>query len=172
LKNRGNRLFWTVLGSTLLEEPIGSDISELPAVMQDALNNPPLLPSESVTVQGDDLQGKRGRHIYTHTWNTLREMGFSRPLRCEVFPGIDLFVPFVKGRVAVLPQGFQKRIPHVLRAYALVGKSSAMRSKGYHLVVSAALYHERSWGILSRGRCSVCTVDNLSQLITALDLQH
>jgi len=140
--------------------------------MLDALSRPPAIPGESTTMKGRDLEGKRGRHIYTQTWNILRDMGFSRPLRCEVFPGIDIFMPFVKGSIAVLPQGFQKRIPHVLRAHALVGKSSALRSRGYHLVVAAAVYHETGWSILSRGRCSVCTVDNIKQLITALDLQR
>jgi hypothetical protein len=140
--------------------------------MLDALSKPPELPGKSATMKGQDLQGKRGRHIYTHTWNILRDMGFSRPLRCEVFPGITLFIPFVNGGIAVLPQGFQNRIPPVLRAYALVGKSAAVRSRGYHLVVSAAVYHETAWSILSRGICSVCTVDNLKQLISALDLQQ
>jgi len=171
LKNRNNRLFWTELGFRLLGESSGSDVSQLPPAMLDALNNLPEMPGDSATMRGLDLQGKRGRHIYTHTWNILRDMGFSRPLRCEVFPGVSLFIPFVKGSIAVLPQGFQSRIPPVLRAHALVGKSAAVRSRGYHLVVSAAVYHETGWSIISQGRCSVCTVDNLQQFITALDLQ-
>ena len=172
MKSRNNRLFWTELGARLLGESPTSDVSQLPSDMMEALNILPDLPWESATMRGQDLQGKRGRHIYTHTWNILRDMGFSRPLRCEVFPGINLFIPFVKGSIAVLPQGFQNRIPPVLRAHALVGKSAAVRSRGYHLVVSAAVYNEKGWSILSRGRCSVCTVDNLKQLITALDLQQ
>jgi len=137
-----------------------------------ALGCPPQLPSQSFSLQGENLPGRKGRHIYTYTWNILRETGFSRPLRCEVFPGISIFLPFVKESTAVLPQGFQNRIPLELRARALVGKSAALRSRGIHLVIAAAVFDEATWNTLQRGNCSICTPDKLKQLIQTLDFSQ
>jgi hypothetical protein len=170
VKNRENRLFWTVVGLQLLEEPVGCNTSELPSEMLEALKIPIKIPEKSISMRGLNLEGKKGRHIYMHTWNTLRDMGFSRPLRREVLPGVEVLIPFVKGDIAVVPQGFQNRIPLKLRAFALVGKSAVLRAAGYHLVVAAALYKETAWSILSRGECTVCTLDKLGQIITTLDL--
>ena len=166
MKNRNNRLFWTALGSRLLGDRESYDIAELPAEMKEALIATLQLPGESMIACGKDLEGKRGRHIYMYTWKILRDMGFSRPLRCEVFPGIELFLPFVKGSIAVLPQGFQKRIPLRLRAYALVGKNAALSANGFHFIIVAAIFDKTTWGIVQQGGCSVCTQDKLKQLVS------
>ncbi len=170
MKNRNNRLFWTALGSRLLGEDESFEISGLPVEMQEAFRVPLRIPSEGIVLRGEDLEGKRGRHIYMYAWKILRELGFSRPFRCEVLPGVELFMPFAKGSIAVLPQGFQKRIPLRLRTLALVGKNAALRASGIHLVIVAAIHDETAWDILRRGGCSVCTPDNLRELLLALDL--
>ncbi|MCK5785856.1 MAG: hypothetical protein KAH54_04755 [Candidatus Sabulitectum sp.] len=170
MKSRNKRAFWTALGSRLLDGNESTDTADLPVEMKEALALPLKAPEVSTVVRGEDLEGKRGRNIYMYTWKILRELGFSRPLRCEVFPGIELFLPFVKGTVTVLPQGFQKRIPLSLRAYALVGKNAALRAKGFHLVIVAAIFDETTWDTLKQGGCRVCTPDKLEQLLTALDL--
>ena len=107
-----------------------------------------------------------------HTWKILREIGFSRPFRTEVFPEIELFMPFIKNNLAVTPQGFRKRVPLDLRALALVGKNAALKAKGINLVVVAATYEKTTWDILEQGRCSVCTPDKLKQLVLTLDLSQ
>lgn len=170
MKNRNNRLFWTALGFRLLGEHQCFNIAELPTEMKAALVAPVLLPVESTVMRGEDLEGKRGRHVYMYTWKILREMGFSRPLRCEVFQGVELFIPFAKNHIAVLPQGFQKRIPLRLRAHALVGKNAALRASGFHLLIVAAIFDETTWKILQRGGCSVCTPDKIRELVQTLDL--
>lgn len=172
MKNRNNRLFWTALGSGLLGEHDSFDINELPPEMQEALLAPIPIPEESNVLRGQDLEGKRGRHIYMYAWKILRDLGFSRPFRCEVLPGIKLFLPFAKGSVAVLPQGFQKRIPLKLRAQALVGKNAALRAFGIHLIIVAAIHDKTTWDILEQGGCSICTTDKLRQLAQALDLSQ
>lgn len=140
--------------------------------MQEPFRNPVKIPEGSSVFRGLDLEGKRGRHIYTQAWKILRNLGFSRPFRCEVFPDIELFLPFVKDSVAVLPQGFQKRIPLRLRALALVGKNAALRSMGIHLIIVAAIYDEATWDILQQGGCSICTTDKLLDTFQALDLSQ
>lgn len=172
MKSRKNRLFWTALGCRLLGEKDCFDTSCLPEEMRIALESPVKMPEQSHVFRGTDLEGKRGRHIYMYAWKILRDLGFSRPFRCEVFQGIELFLPFVKGRVAVLPQGFQKRIPLRLRAHALVGKNAALQALSIRLVIVAAIYEEATWRILENGGCSVCTPDKLLDTLQALDLSQ
>ena len=172
MKSQNNRLFWTALGSSILGEQDTFDTSELPEEMQKALECSLCIPKSSIALRGDDLEGKRSRHIYLYSWKILRNMAFSRPLRCEVFPSVELFLPFYREKIAVLPQGFTQRIPIKLRAYALVGKSAALRAVGYYLVIVAAVYEKTAWSILEKGGCLVCTPDKLEQLIEALDLSQ
>lgn len=169
MKHRNNRLFWTALGSSLVGGAPPAGIESLPPTMRDALNSPPPLPGDSYATHGEDQPGKKGRYIYTTCWNTLRDLGFRRPLRVCVLGGIELLIPFVRNSEAVVPQGFQSRVPLDLRALALVGKSAALRASGYHLIVCSALYIPEVWEILERGRCSVCTPDHLVQLVNTLD---
>ncbi len=170
MKSQKNRLFWTALGSRLLGEQEDFDTSELPAEMQKALDSLIQIPISSLILCGEGLEGKRNRHIYMYSWKILRNMSFSRPFRCEVFPSVQLFVPFYRDKIVVLPQGLTRRIPLKLRAHALVGKNAALRTIGYHLVIVAAVYEKATWDILEKGGCLVCTPDKLEQLIEALDL--
>ncbi|MCK5036559.1 MAG: hypothetical protein KAS73_11745, partial [Candidatus Sabulitectum sp.] len=135
MKSQRNRLFWSALGCSLLHEKNDYNTEELPEEMLDALASPIKIPGEGRVLLGTDLEGKRGRYIYMHTWKILRDHGFSRPFCCEVLPGIELFIPFFKGSVVVLPQGFQKRIPLKLRAHALVGKNAALCASGRQLII-------------------------------------
>ncbi len=170
MKSQNNRLFWTALGARLLGEQESFETSGLPEEMQKALECSLQIPTSECILRGDDLEGKRSRHIYMLSWKILRNISFSRPLRCEVFPSVQLFLPFYRGKIAVLPQGFTQRVPLKLRAYALVGKNAALRAIGYHLVIVAAVYQKDAWCILEKGGCLVCTPDKLEQLIQALDL--
>ncbi len=170
MKSRKNRLFWSALGSRLLNENNDYNTEELSEEMLEALVSPMKIPGKSSVLCGTGLEGKRGRHIYMHTWKILRDLGFSRPFRCEVLPGIELFIPFFKGSVVVLPQGFQKRIPLKLRAHALVGKNAALRASGRQLIIVAAVYEKATWDILEQGGCTVCNPDKLRQLLQTLDL--
>jgi len=169
VKNRCNRIFWTALGMTLLGEKLQEDVEGLPEGMQDVLKSPPVLPEENLTMYGTDLQDRKGRYIYTATWKILRDIGFKRPFRYPVNEDIEVLVPFVSNSIAVSPQGFQNRVPSELRAYALVGKSAVLRSSEVHYVVCAARYDPDAWNILKKGKCSVCTPDRLTELLSALD---
>ncbi|MCK5841594.1 MAG: hypothetical protein KAH31_05480 [Candidatus Sabulitectum sp.] len=170
MKSQKNKLFWSALGCSLLHEKNDYNTEELPEEMLEALASPIKIPGENIVLRGTDLEGKRGRYIYMHTWKILRDLGFSRPFRCEVLPGVELFIPFFKGSVVVLPQGFQKRIPLKLRAHALVGKNAALRAGGRQLIIVAAVYEKATWDILDLGGCTVCNPDKLSQLLQTLDL--
>ncbi len=172
MKHRNNRVFWSAIGAVLTGEKLPEGTQTLPAELLRALEKTPVLPDTSITYQGEDLPGKRGRYIYTISWNTLREMGFQRPLRIRVQNGLELLAPFFKNSVAVIPQGFQNRVPGNLRALALVGKSAAFRQSGYHLIVCSAVYIPEVWELLQRGKCSVCTPDKLVQLVNTLDFSH
>lgn len=170
MKSRKNRLFWSALGARLLGEIDDYNTEELPEEMLEALAFPVKMQNKGSEMRGTGLESKRGRHIYMYTWKLLRDLGFSRPFRCQVLSGIELFMPFYKAGVVVLPQGFQKRIPLKLRAHALVGKNAALHAVGIHLVIVAAVYEKATWDILKKGGCVVCTPDKLSQLLQALDL--
>lgn len=172
MKNRNNRLFWTAVGSLITGETAPEGIESLPDEMRRALHNLPPVPETGITLTGANLEGKRGRYIYSLAWKILREEGFQRPFRARVLDGIELFVPFCRNPVAVIPQGFQARVPVNLRALALVAKSAALRQCGIHLVVCCAVCIPEAMGVLQRGRCSVCTPDRLAQLVNTLDFSH
>lgn len=169
MKHRNNRLFWSAAGARLLgyAEPTG--ITALPEPMLEALESLPPLPGMCHSISGPGLSGRKGRHVYQETWNILRDLGFQRPLRLTVFQGIDLLVPFFRGRMAVSPQGFRDRVPLELRSLALVGKSAVLRSHGVHLVVCSADHVPQVWETLNRGKCSVCTPETLPQMVNTLD---
>lgn len=172
MKHRDNRSFWTAAGAILTGETLPQMPHDLPDRLRLALEDLPPLPGDSYALRGEDLQGKRGRYIYTISWKILGEMGFQRPLRIRAAGGIELLAPFWKNTVAVMPQGFQGRVPEKLRALALVGKSAAFRQAGFHLVVCSAVHAELAWSILQLGKCSVCTPDKLAQLVNTLDFSH
>ncbi|HPF32879.1 MAG TPA: hypothetical protein PK907_07665, partial [Candidatus Sabulitectum sp.] len=172
MKHRNNRLFWTAAGALITGDPQIPDTSSLPEHMRESLELLPDIPPHSLTCRGEDLQGKRGRYIYQVTWKALRELGFSRPLRTEVLRGVEILIPFHRQGTAVIPQGFQSRVPHRLRSLALIAKSAVLREAGFHLVVCSAVYMPEVWNALEGGRCSVCTPDNLTQLVNTLDFSR
>ena len=172
MKHRNNRIFWSAAGSLLIGSEVPQGTETLHGELLSALEYLPPLPGISYAIQGEDLPGKRGRYIYTISWKTLRELGFQRPLRISIRNGPELLAPFFRKSVAVIPQGFQHRVPGNLRALALVGKSAAFRQAGYHLVVCSAVYIPEVWNLLKRGNCSVCTPDKLVQLVNTLDFSH
>jgi hypothetical protein len=167
-----NRLFWTEMGRAVLGEETVFDTGGLTPFMVKALESPPPLPADHSVLRGEDATGRRGRYIYNTTWDILRTAGFSRPLRLSVLGGVELLVPFVRLPVAIIPQGFQTRVPPELRALSLVGKSAALRVHGLHLAVCAAMYVPEAWDILQKGNCSVCTPDFLRQLVRTLDFSQ
>lgn len=172
MKHRINRIFWSAAGSLLTGSGTSEGSEALPPELCRSLECLPPLPEISYAMQGEDLPGKRGRYIYTISWKTLRDMGFQRPLRISIRNGPELLAPFWKNSVAVIPQGFQNRVPGNLRALALVGKSAAFRQAGYHLIVCSAVYIPEVWNLLQQGKCSVCTPDKLVQLVNTLDFSH
>ncbi len=169
MKNRMNREFWTALGRAVLNLDSHESTLPFPPEMQQILGSPPVLPGRFISLRGEGLPDKRGRHIYQVTWNLLREEGFSRPFRHSSSDGVEVLMPFRRNQVVVSPQGFQPRIPEELRALALVGKNAFLRSAGFHMVVSAAVYSPEAWGLMEKGHCSLCTCDKLTELLTALD---
>lgn len=169
MKNKWNKIFWTAMGKTILGEKPSDEVGGLPENMLVALSNPPPLPDQSLAMFGEDLQNRKGRYIYSTTWHILRGEGFKRPFRYSFENSIEVLVPFVCNNIAVSPQGFQKRVPPELRAFALAGKSAVLRASGVHYVVCAARYNPEAWNILKAGKCSVCTPDRLTELLSALD---
>lgn len=169
MKHRVNRAFWSALGAILTEKPPLPLPDGLSPGMTAMLESPPALPADCLVLPGENLPGRRGRYIYALTWKQLRELGFSRPFRTTLPGGVEILLPFRRNGLAVVPQGFQARVPGELRALALVGKSAALRASGIHLAVCSALYEPGVWSILEGGRCSVCTPDRLVQLVRTLD---
>jgi hypothetical protein len=101
--------------------------------------------------------------MYDRTWEVLRPLGFRRAVRIEPWPGIELFLPFVRDGLAVIPQGFTPRTPRVPRSLALAGKATACRQAGLSLLVAAADWDEEVTGILTAGGVSVCSTDRLEE---------
>lgn len=168
MKSRNNRLFWTALGSQVLGEKIIEDLAVLPSEMQNVFNLELSVQTAGKLYRGADLTGRKGRNIYLHTWKNLRENCFSRSFKNTIFPGVELFLPFVREKVVATPQGFRDRVPNNLRARALIGKSAALQSIGYTLVVVTAYYDEKVWELLKTGGCFVATPDKLTELFSDL----
>lgn len=151
--------FWTNLGARLL----GRDAPELPAgpPWDAAWASPPSLPSSAAPVLAG--AGIRPRKIAQATREALSPLGFARALRLFPWPGVELFLPFYRDCVAVLPQGFSERIPASERALAVVGKSAAAGICGYVLVVSAARVDATVSGIFSAAGVAWATPDLLGE---------
>ena len=168
MKSKNNRLFWTALGSQVLGEELTDDMSVLPLEMQNVFKLHLPVQTTGKLFKGQNLVERKGRHIYMHTWKILRENCFSRSFRSVIFPGVELFVPFVREKVVAIPQGFRDRVPNGLRARALIGKSVALQSIGYTLVVVTASYDQNVWELLKAGGCFVATPDKLNELFSDL----
>ena len=168
MKSRNNRLFWSALGAYVLDEGVTDEIESLPVEMQNVFNLKLSVANTGKLFIGENLTGRKGRHIYMYSWKILRENCFSRSFKKIVFPGVELFIPFFRERVVVTPQGFRDRVPSELRARALVGKSVVLQSFGYTLVVVTASYEKEVWGLLKTGGCYVTTPDKLAELLSDL----
>lgn len=154
--------FWTNLGARLLgmgspEEPDTPPWSE-------AWSDPPVLPPAdgAVMLAGNIL---RPRKVWMATREALAPLGFSRALRLRPWPGVELFLPFHRGRIAVLPQGFSGRIPAVERALSVAGRGAAAWKCGYRLLVTVGAHDETVAGILCRAGLSCATPDRLQELL-------
>ncbi len=145
--------FWTALGRELLGEPASVRVP-LPVPL-------PPLPRHPEPAIGTPDTGTRSRHVGPKAWSILRDAGFSKGLSLEPWPGVDLFLPFRRGSLAAVPQGFSQRIPGLERAYALVGKSAACSLCGFRLVLVLSRWDEEVLGVLSRGNALVVTLDRL-----------
>lgn len=163
LRNRWYRLFWTELGRGLTGGKC-SVPEGLPCHMADVLRSPLAEPSEGKVLVDRMISQREGRFIYGRTWDILREMGFSRPLRLAPWPGTTLLLPFHRGSTAVLPQSFSDRVPEEDRALSLVGRSAAASVAGYRLVVVMARWTPEVLAILDRGGVSACSLDNLETM--------
>jgi len=169
VKNPHTRWFYTAMGCRLTEAPIPPPPPGVPRCMHDALNVPLPVITPGKSHPGAELAGNRRRRIYGATWEVLRPLGFSRPCRVEPWPGVQLFVPFVRAGVFVMPQGFSARVPHRLRGLALAGKGVAAAVLGARLLVVCARVEPVPWELIVLGGGTACTPETLPQALCELD---
>lgn len=169
MKNPHTRWFYTALGCRLTGAKPPPPPPGIPPCMHDALALPLPAITPGCQYPGAELVGNRRRSIYGATWDVLRPMGFSRPCRLEPWPGVQLFLPFVRALVCVIPQGFSTRVPHELRALALAGKGLAAAFLGVRLVVVCARVEPLPWELITAGGGTVCTPETLPQALYELD---
>jgi hypothetical protein len=158
--------FWTDLGSAVtgLPSPVDRDNrARYSETMIRILAGPHEAPPAGLAMLGACVAAKRARHMYDRTWEVLRPMGFGRAVTIEPWPGVELFLPFVRDGLAVVPQGFTPRIPRVPRSLALAGKALACRASGLSLLVVAADWDDEVTRILTSGGVSLCSVDRLEE---------
>lgn len=162
MRNPEPLAFWTNLGARLL----GMDAPEEPDTppWSEAWADPPVLPPSDGAgmLAGNTL---RPRKVWMATWEALSPLGFSRALRLHPWPGIELFLPFHRGRTALLPQGFPDRVPAVERALSVAGRGAAAWKCGYRMIVVVAACDEPVSGILGRAGLSCTTPDQLQELL-------
>lgn len=169
MKNPYTRWFYSALGAMISGGDPPPAPEGLPLPMLEALGQPfPGIP-EGRLYPGAELTGNRCRRIYGATWEQLRERGFRRPGRFQPWPGVELYLPFVRGLVGVTPQGLSGRVPHELRGLALAGKGLAAASLGMRLVVVCARVEPAAWRLMATGGCAVCTPGTLPQALYELD---
>jgi hypothetical protein len=163
LRNRWYRFFWTELGSRLILGP-GDLPPRLPDDMVRVLDSVSMTTFGGRLELGEKMQARAARYVYAYVWNRLRELGFSRPLRIEPWPGINLLIPFYRGRECVIPQSFSKRIPAVDRALAMVGKTHAARETGLDVWIAAAGWNDEILKIFRRGGVSALSLDRMEKI--------
>ncbi len=134
-----------------------------PGTMRKALREVPGAPAGACLQLGRMMQRREARHIYQRTWKTLRPLGFSRPLRLEPWPGVTLLLPFVRGRLAVIPQSFSPRVPERERALSLVGRSAASGICGYRMLTVLGTWDREVLELLEAGGCRACSLDMLEE---------
>ncbi len=168
MKSVQNRHFWTEVGRV-----IAGDVTEKTAEHLNLSSEMLIILEEGEFVRGEPelvlrikMTPRERRHIYSHTWEILRDFKFSRALRIYPWDDIELYFPFFKDKVAVIPQSFSSRIPHIERAYSVVGKSSAARAAGWTLWVVMGNWDEEAVDILRRGGVRCCSLDGLKQVLS------
>ena len=170
MKNMWYRYFWSEVGKRIADpsSPGAPAPAGMPANLLSVLSDTRPLPStESVAkpLLGELLPDRRNRYIYRLAWDILHREGFSRPLRLEPWPGVDLLVPFFRRQVCVLPQSFSSRIPARERALSVVGRSLACSLEGYSLVTVLGRWDGDTLGILSAGGACCCSLDRLMEAL-------
>lgn len=169
MKNPHTRWFYTALGTRLTGEVPEPAPDGVPEEMLFAAGSRLPLPPRGRQFPGTGLSGNACRRIYGTTWEILRPLGFSRPGRFRPWPGVELFLPFVRGGVGVTPQGFSPRVPHRLRGLLLAGKASAAGILGIRMLVVCARVSPEAWELAARGGAWLCTPDTLLQALSELD---
>lgn len=170
MKNVYTRYFWTEAGRLItgdIREREADIPPNLPTVMQQVLETEEFVSGKSETILNAAMFPRAARHIYSYTWEILRGLGFNRTHRIYPWDDIELYLPFFKDRTAVIPQSFGSRIPHVERAYAIVGKSSAALSAGWTLWTVIGNYDERVLDVFKRGGVKCCSLDRLAEVLSA-----
>jgi hypothetical protein len=159
VRRREGLEFWSAVGAWLVGCPALDTEASLPDPM-------PPLPPPAPALLGARDPGVRARHLQSKAWSALREAGFSKALRLEPWPGIELFLPYWRGRKAVTIQGFTRRIPGRERALALAGKSSACRMCGWELTVVLSSWDEGVIDILESGGAGAVSLDRLAEWLS------
>lgn len=163
MRDRWYRLFWTELGRRLLGggEPLPEG---LPSRMSSVLRSSLAKPERGSVLVEEMLTSREARSIYGRTWKLLRDMGYSRPLRLDPWPGINLLLPFHRDLTAVVPQSFSSRVPEKERALSLVGRNAAAALEGYRMVVVMARWSREVLEVLEAGGVSACSLDMVTTM--------
>lgn len=162
------RAFWSHVGELVLREPPTIRPWFLPAAYSRALVQPPGLPDApyDATFTGEQLGTRQARHIYSHAWVALRDLGFSRSARVFPWPGVPLLLLARRSSVGAIAQSFGNRVPLRERALALVGKNAALFERsGIRLLVIAARVPDGARSILESGRVTFCTPDRTGDAV-------
>ncbi len=114
---------------------------------------------------GSQLDARASRFIYSSTWSILRGKRFSRPLRLEPWPGVDLLIPFYRGKVCVLPQSFSRRIPFRQRSLSVVGRSHTASAESFRMIAVIARWNDEVIDIFERGGVTFCSLDRLEEML-------
>jgi hypothetical protein len=169
VKNRWLRFLWTEVGRRIAEpdSECPTPPAGLPASLARALE---LLPDRMDVRMGNSLLGSQldargSRFIYSSSWSILREKRFSRPLRLEPWPGVDLLIPFYREKVCVLPQSFSRRIPLRQRSLSVVGRSRTASIESFRMIAVIARWNDEVVDILERGGVTFCSLDRLEEML-------
>lgn len=169
MKNPHTRWFYTAVGCMVTGDRPPSPPPGLPEPMFRALEMPAPEPFPGREYPGEGLTGNRCRRIYGAAWEILRPAGFRRPGRFEPWPGVPLLIPFFRGPVGAIPQGFSPRVPLHLRSLAVAGKAAASAALGMRLLVVCARVEPEAWAVIRAGGGVVCTPATLPQALCELD---
>ncbi len=169
MKNPYTRWFYTAVGCRITGDAVPDPPPGLPEPMALALESLTPAPFPGREYPGEGLAGNRRRRIYGAAWDILRPAGFRRPGRFEPWPGVPLFIPFIRDNAGAIPQGFSRRVPLFLRSRAVAGKAAAAAVLGMRLLVVCAVMEPEAWAVIRAGGGVVCTPATLPQALCELD---